>query len=176
MFGGEAQQNLPLLVQPASIDSLEPAYTCLAASNNFSAYGVGSSDSGWTSHLKAASDLYANLDTICGIPPTDSGFHMSFDHYFDNLSARLCHAKPLPCNASNPSLCVTQASTATFTETPEHARLSIALAVTASGSRSWRKIYETRCMQMTQRILATGRVVALDIDIASPMMEALVIY
>ena len=109
MFGGEAQQDLPLLIQPASIDSLEPAYTCSAANNNFSAYGVGSSDPGWTSHLKAASDLYANLDSISGIPPTDAGFHMSLAHYFDNLSARLCHAKPLPCNASNPSLCVTQA-------------------------------------------------------------------
>ena len=109
MFGSEAQQNLPLLIQPASIDSLEPAYTCSAANNKFSAYGVGSSDSGWTSHLKAASKLYAKLDTICGIPPTDAGFHMSLDHYFDNLSARLCHAKPLPCNASNPSFCVTQA-------------------------------------------------------------------
>ncbi|KAL8786978.1 MAG: hypothetical protein Q9195_007990 [Heterodermia aff. obscurata] len=109
MFGGEAQQNLPLLIQPASIDSLEPAYTCLAASNNFSAYGIGSSEPGWTSHLKAASDLYANLDNISGVPPTDAGFHMSLDHYFDNLSARLCHAKPLPCNASNPSLCVARA-------------------------------------------------------------------
>lgn len=109
MFGGEAQQNLPLLVQPASIDSLEPAYTCLAATKNFSAYGAGSNDSGWTSHLKAASDLYAKLDSISGVSPTDSGFHMSFDHYFDNLSARLCHVKPLPCNTSNPSLCVTQA-------------------------------------------------------------------
>ncbi|KAL9026528.1 MAG: hypothetical protein Q9196_004821 [Gyalolechia fulgens] len=108
MFVDEAQHHLPLLVQPASIDSLEPTYTCLAANKNFSAYGVGSSDSGWTSHLKAASDLYANLDTISGIPPTDPGFHMSLDHYFDSLSARLCHAKPLPCNASNPSLCVTQ--------------------------------------------------------------------
>lgn len=109
MFGGEAQQNVLLLIQPASIDSLEPAYTCLAANNIFSSYGVGSSDSGWALHLKAASDLYANLDAISGIPPTDTGFHMSLDHYFDNLSARLCHAKPLPCNASNPSLCVTQA-------------------------------------------------------------------
>ena len=109
MFGGEAQQNLPLLVQPASIDSLEPAYTCPAATKNFSAYGPGSNDSGWTSHLKAASDLYAKLDSISGVSPTDSGFHMSFDHYFDNLSARLCHVKPLPCNASNPSFCVTQA-------------------------------------------------------------------
>ncbi|KAL8751599.1 MAG: hypothetical protein Q9184_006021 [Pyrenodesmia sp. 2 TL-2023] len=109
IFGGEAQQNLALLVQPASIDSLEPAYTCLAAKNNFSAYGVGSDDPGWTAHLKAAADLYANLDTVSGVPPTDLGFHMSLDHYFDNLSARLCHAKPLPCNASNPSFCVTQA-------------------------------------------------------------------
>ena len=109
MFGGEAQHNLPLLIQPVSIDSLEPAYSCLAATNNFSAYGVGSSDSGWTSHLRAASNLYANLDAISGIPPTDAGFHMSLDHYFDNLSARLCHAKPLPCNARKPSLCVTQA-------------------------------------------------------------------
>lgn len=109
MFSGEAQQNLPLLVQPASIDSLEPAYTCLAAIKNFSTYGIGSNDSGWTSHLDAASDLYANLDTVSGIPPTDFDFHRSFDHYFDNLSARLCHAKPLPCSASQPSLCVTQA-------------------------------------------------------------------
>ena len=109
MFSREAHQNLPLLVQPASIDSLEPAYTCPAARTNFSAYGVGSNDSSWTSHLKAASNLYEHLDTISGVSPTDSGFHMSFDHYFDNLSARLCHAKPLPCNASNPSLCVTQA-------------------------------------------------------------------
>ncbi|KAF2115506.1 acid phosphatase [Lophiotrema nucula] len=109
MFGGEAQQSLPLLVQPASIDSLEPAYTCLAANNNFTAYGVGSGDTGWTLHLKAASDLFASLDTISGVSPRDSGFHTSFDHYFDNLSARLCHAKPLPCNTSNSSLCVTQA-------------------------------------------------------------------
>ena len=110
MFGGsEAHQEFPLLIQPASIDGLEPGYTCLAAKKNFSVYGVGSSDAGWTSHLQAAAELFANLDTISGIPPTDAGFHMSLDHYFDNLSARLCHAKPLPCNASNPALCVTRA-------------------------------------------------------------------
>lgn len=36
---------------------------------------------------------------------------MSFDHYFDNLSSRLCHAKPLPCqviNGSNTTNCITQ--------------------------------------------------------------------
>lgn len=108
IFGDKSQQDLFLLVQPASIDSLEPTYTCLAASRNFSTYGIGSSNPGWTLHLKAASDLFKNLDAVSGVLPTDSGFHMSFDHYFDNLSARLCHAKPLPCNSSNSSLCVTQ--------------------------------------------------------------------
>ncbi|KAL8672674.1 MAG: hypothetical protein Q9168_002880 [Polycauliona sp. 1 TL-2023] len=109
MFGDEAQHDLPLNIQPASIDSLEPGYSCPAAKTKFSSFGAGSSDVGWTAHLKAASDLYAKLGAISGVSPRDPGFHMSFDHYFDNLSARLCHAKPLPCNASNPSLCVTQA-------------------------------------------------------------------
>lgn len=109
MFSGQAERNLPLLIQPASIDSLEPGYVCPVAKNNFSAYRVGSNYPGWTLHLEAASDLFANLDAISGVPPTDPGFHVSFDHYFDNLSARLCHAKSLPCNASNRSLCVTQA-------------------------------------------------------------------
>ncbi len=42
---------------------------------------------------------------------TDSGFHASFDHYYDNLSARQCHAKPLPCkliNGVNSTICITQ--------------------------------------------------------------------
>ncbi|KAL8995881.1 MAG: hypothetical protein Q9169_004489, partial [Polycauliona sp. 2 TL-2023] len=109
MFGGEAQHDLPLFIQLASIDSLEPGYTCPVAKKAFSAYGVGSSDPGWTSHLRAASDLYAKLDAVSGVSPSDTAFHVSLDHYFDNLSSRLCHAKPLPCNASNPSLCITQA-------------------------------------------------------------------
>jgi hypothetical protein len=36
---------------------------------------------------------------------------MSLDHYYDNLSARQCHAKPLPCklvNGVNSTTCVTQ--------------------------------------------------------------------
>ncbi|KAI0144645.1 histidine acid phosphatase [Xylariaceae sp. FL1272] len=108
MFTQQADKDTPLLIQPASIDSLEPAYQCPAAQDIFASYGPGSSDPAWTAHLEAASGLYADLDTISGVSPTDSGFHMSFDHYFDNLSARLCHDKPLPCNASNANLCVTQ--------------------------------------------------------------------
>lgn len=109
MFSEKAKTNLPLFIQPDSIDSLEPAYTCPAAERLFSRYGPGSSDPGWTSHLEATSDLFESLDTISNVPSTDPGFHMSFDHYFDNLSSRLCHAKPLPCNAKDPSLCVTRA-------------------------------------------------------------------
>jgi hypothetical protein len=62
--------------------------------------------------LTAASSLYATLDNISGVPRTDNGFHMSFDHYYDNLSARQCHNKPLPCklvNGVNSTKCVTQA-------------------------------------------------------------------
>jgi hypothetical protein len=65
----------------------------------------------WTAHLTAASSLYSTLDGISGVAPTDSGFHMSFDHYYDNLSARQCHGKPFPCklvNGINSTTCVTQ--------------------------------------------------------------------
>jgi acid phosphatase len=55
--------------------------------------------------------LYSTLDNISGVSPTDSGFHASFDHYYDNLSARQCHSKPLPCklvNGVNSTTCVDQ--------------------------------------------------------------------
>lgn len=48
---------------------------------------------------------------MSGVGPHDAGFHASFDHYYDNLSARQCHGKPLPCrpvDGSNSSACVTQ--------------------------------------------------------------------
>ncbi|GAB7356912.1 hypothetical protein MBLNU459_g7766t1 [Dothideomycetes sp. NU459] len=109
MYPAEARHNVPFLIQPASIDSLEPAYTCTAASKNFSAFATGSTAPGWQAHLTAAAPLYATLDSVSGISPSASAWHVSFDHYFDNLSARLCHAKPLPCNATNSSACITMA-------------------------------------------------------------------
>lgn len=109
MYPSTAHKNIPLLIQPDSIDSLEPAYTCTAASTNFSAFASGSSAPGWQAHLIAAAPLYAALDSISGVSPNASAWHVSFDHYFDNLSARLCHAKSLPCNITNSSLCVTMA-------------------------------------------------------------------
>lgn len=107
MFG--INGSYPVSIQPPAIDSLEPAYSCPNASALFSSYGVNSNNPAWLAHLTAAAPLYAQLDAISGIASSNTGWHMSFDHYFDSLSARLCHAKPLPCNVSNPSLCVTQA-------------------------------------------------------------------
>lgn len=108
MYPEREEDDTPILIQPASIDSLEPAYSCPAASALFSSYGSGSSAAGWQEHFKAAAGLYARLDAISGISPTSSAWHVSFDHYFDNLSARLCHQKALPCNVTNSTLCVTQ--------------------------------------------------------------------
>ncbi|WPH01900.1 Hypothetical protein R9X50_00475400 [Acrodontium crateriforme] len=106
MYPALAGQTLPLKIQPASIDSLEPTYSCPTASSLYSSYGSGSSSSAWKQHLTASEPLYARLDALSGVSPTNSGWHNSWDHYFDSLSARLCHNKPLPCSISNPSDCV----------------------------------------------------------------------
>ncbi|KAH0071756.1 phosphoglycerate mutase-like protein, partial [Aureobasidium melanogenum] len=92
---------------PDSIDSLEPAYTCSSASTLYSSYGVGSTNANWTAHLTASSGLASALDAISGISSSATAWHQSWDHYFDNLSARLCHSKPLPCNSTT-GTCVTQ--------------------------------------------------------------------
>lgn len=107
MYPHEANTNIPLLIQPDSIDSLEPAYACTSASTLFSSFASGSTSGPWGQHLQASSSLYATLDAISGVSPTASAWHVSWDHYFDNLSARLCHAKPLPCNINNTAQCVT---------------------------------------------------------------------
>lgn len=106
MFATES--DFPLLIEASGYDSLEPTYSCAVSSNLFSQITSGAN---WTNHLAAAGSLYATLDDISGVSPTDSGFHASFDHYYDNLSARQCHQKPLPCklvNGVNSTTCVTQ--------------------------------------------------------------------
>lgn len=95
-------------IQPASIDSLEPKYTCDASDNLRSSYGVGSQAANWTLHLNESRALFARLDAVSGVNVTDKGWHSWFDHYFDNLSARLCHQKALPCQAGNASNCISQ--------------------------------------------------------------------
>ncbi|KAF2787030.1 histidine acid phosphatase-like protein [Melanomma pulvis-pyrius CBS 109.77] len=104
----EPSEATPLRIQPSSIDSLEPAYSCPAATRLSNSYGVGSTAESWTAHLKAAKPLFDSLDAISGVATDSTDWHKSFDHYYDNLSARQCHAKPLPCNISNTEKCVTQ--------------------------------------------------------------------
>ena len=105
-----ATDSVPLLVQAAAVDSLEPKYSCPESSSLFDRI-QSSENQAWETHLEAARSLYASLDDISGVSPDDSGFHASLDHYYDNLSARQCHQKPLPCklvNGVNSSTCVTQ--------------------------------------------------------------------
>lgn len=109
MYPARKNTDTPLLIQPNSIDSLEPKYSCPYASNLFSSYGSGSTSPAWQEHLNDAANLYRRLDALSGVSPTASAWHVSFDHYFDNLSARLCHDKPLPCNINNTADCVSQA-------------------------------------------------------------------
>jgi hypothetical protein len=109
MYPSRANQTTPLLIQADSIDSLEPSYSCPSSTSLFGSYGSGSSSPAWLAHINAASSLFARLDSLSGISPTDKGWHASFDHYYDNLSARLCHAKPLPCNVNDASDCVAMA-------------------------------------------------------------------
>ncbi|TGJ79862.1 hypothetical protein E0Z10_g8904 [Xylaria hypoxylon] len=99
--------SIPLLVGAAGVDSLEPQYSCAAGSTLFSQI-KSPADSAWQAHLDGAAEVYRALDDISGVPPTDSGFHASFDHYFDNLSARQCHAKPRPCKLATGTPCVDQ--------------------------------------------------------------------
>lgn len=49
------------------------------------------------------------LDAISGVPSDADDWHTSYDHYFDNLSSRLCHSKPLPCKQpQSDAECVTR--------------------------------------------------------------------
>ncbi|KAK3625192.1 hypothetical protein LTR56_020548 [Elasticomyces elasticus] len=106
MYPSRANRDTPLLIQPDSIDSLAPGYTCDTSSALFGSYGSGSDSPAWLAHINSSATLYANLDRISGVSPNASDWHMSFDHYFDNLSARLCHAKALPCSIANTTDCV----------------------------------------------------------------------
>jgi acid phosphatase len=92
------------------VDSLEPQYSCSSADQLFNTI-KSSQNPDWQKHIDLSSNLFSTLDDISGVPSSDGGFHASFDHYYDNLSARQCHAKPLPCklvNGQNSTTCVSQ--------------------------------------------------------------------
>lgn len=99
--------------QAVGVDSLEPQYPCSTADYLFkSIKSNGNPD--WKEHLELSNDLFHALDDVSGVPSNDGGFHASFDHYYDNLSARQCHEKPSPCKlmeGPNITSCVSQALT-----------------------------------------------------------------
>ncbi|KAI1496518.1 histidine acid phosphatase family protein [Biscogniauxia marginata] len=103
-------ESVPLMIQAADVDSLEPQYSCGVGSGLFATI-KSASNAAWQRHIDAAEDLFTILDAISGVPGSDPEFHASFDHYYDNLSARQCHAKPLPCKLvhdANSSTCINQ--------------------------------------------------------------------
>ncbi|KAF2479959.1 acid phosphatase [Neohortaea acidophila] len=104
----QESQQVAILVQPAQFDSLEPRYPCPAAKRLLDSYGPGSDSSQWQEHLTQSAALKQRLDSITGVDPKDNAWSDSWDHYFDNLAARTCHHKPLPCSKDDPSNCVTQ--------------------------------------------------------------------
>ncbi|KAK6523955.1 hypothetical protein TWF281_001912 [Arthrobotrys megalospora] len=108
MFGPSQIDRIPLSIQPGLVDSLQPSYSCPKASILYQEYAVGSMEPKWRLHLDKTKDFLQALDLISGVPADNEGFHKSFDHYYDNLSSRLCHQKPLPCTADGSPRCVTQ--------------------------------------------------------------------
>jgi len=98
-------QNTGVFQQYPTIDSLQPSYPCPAAD------AIRSSileEPLWKEHLASSKQLFAQLDSISGVDPNDSGWHASWDHYFDAISARMCHQMPLPCKIGDRSTCITK--------------------------------------------------------------------
>ncbi|KAG6853272.1 hypothetical protein C0991_005543 [Blastosporella zonata] len=101
-----ASTGIQALIQSSTYDSLEPTYSCNKANSLKNAI---TGNPAWTNHLTAAAGIYAQLDAISGTASHDSaGWHSSFDHYYDNMSAKQCHGKTLPCNVNATSQCVSQ--------------------------------------------------------------------
>ncbi|TQW03230.1 c-module-binding factor [Cordyceps javanica] len=115
-------EPVPILVQAQGVDSLEPQYQCKASSDLFNAI-KSDSNVQWRQHLDLAADLWRTLDDISGVPRSDSGFHESFDHYYDNLSSQMR------------SIAGEIGSTARFIVTA-HPLLMQALDPSASGSQN----------------------------------------
>lgn len=107
MWPGRSNLDHELLIQQATIDSLEPNYPCGAASKLLASYGPGSTSEDWIAHLEQAAPLKKRLDRLSGVDPDAEDWSNSWDHYFDNLSTRLCHQKDLPCSVDDDSECVT---------------------------------------------------------------------
>ena len=79
LFPQSKSQYTAAIIQSTTFDSLEPTYSCSAASNLRADYTTGALGAQWELHLSKAADLYSQLDKISGIATNDSGWHSSFD-------------------------------------------------------------------------------------------------
>ncbi|ORY23361.1 phosphoglycerate mutase-like protein [Naematelia encephala] len=94
-------------IQSDSYDSLEPALSCSLAETVVGTYQGPNTT--WSSHLDLTSALSARFRNVSGIEPNDTaGWNTSWDHPYDNLSAKQCHSKPLPCSVNDTSICIGQ--------------------------------------------------------------------
>lgn len=68
-------------IQPDSIDSLEPRYSCSRANSLRDSFTTGINGSLWQDHLREAygNGTFEALDSVSGIPTNDGGWHVSFD-------------------------------------------------------------------------------------------------
>lgn len=105
MFPHGSPPPVELRVQYADSDSLEPSYTCPAAGDTRRNTTASRT---WMDHLEASRELFARLDAMSDVNPTDPGWHNSLDHYFDSFTSRMCHGMPLPCSVSGSKRCVSR--------------------------------------------------------------------
>nr|XP_031858781.1 uncharacterized protein CI109_005877 [Kwoniella shandongensis]KAA5525853.1 hypothetical protein CI109_005877 [Kwoniella shandongensis] len=100
-------KEYPAYVQPSNIDSLAPGLTCNL--KDAIASQITSLSSPWGNHLNQSLALRERFNNVSGIEENDTaGWATSWDHPYDNLSAKQCHNKPLPCSVNNTAVCVTQ--------------------------------------------------------------------
>ncbi|WWC99904.1 hypothetical protein V866_006813 [Kwoniella sp. B9012] len=95
------------LIQDDSYDSLKPGVPCDLRDTINSQITDLSGE--WGIHLNLTSDLRERFNNVSGIEPDDTaGWKTSWDHPYDNLSAKQCHGKPLPCSTNNTAICIQQ--------------------------------------------------------------------
>nr|XP_018267388.1 acid phosphatase [Kwoniella dejecticola CBS 10117]OBR89546.1 acid phosphatase [Kwoniella dejecticola CBS 10117] len=94
-------------IQDDSYDSLKPALACKLRDT------IGTQiidlSSEWGNHLNWTLELRERFNNVSGIEFNDTaGWSTSWDHPYDNMSAKQCHGKPLPCSVNNTAICVPQ--------------------------------------------------------------------
>ncbi len=107
LFSDSKGSQVNAIVEPSSHDPLEPTIECPLATTIRKAY-TGTHPV-WLEHLRASVNMFMRLDSVSGISnPDTAGWHSSFDHYYDNFSAKQCHQKSLPCSVNDTTICVRQ--------------------------------------------------------------------